>query len=235
MVKALNEYRKFGTGKLTSNVAEVGGFLRSDPSVEVPDLQLHFVVTLLDDHGRKLHLGHGYSCHVCLLRPKSRGRVGLHSANPMAAPLIDPGFLSEEEDMDRMVRGFRLMREILSAPALQAYRGKDLYSEDVETDEAIRKAIRQRADTVYHPVGTCRMGQDELAVVDAELRVHGIQGLRVVDASIMPNIVSGNTNAPTIMIGEKASDMILGLQSATTQHQAEPRTSAKGVAKAKAA
>lgn len=208
MARALREFQKFGTGKLTSNVAEAGGFLRSSDEVEVPDLQLHFVVTLLDDHGRKLHWGHGYSCHVCLLRPKSRGRVGLHSANPMAAPLIDPGFFNDEEDMEKMVRGFRLMQEILSAPALAPYRGKDLYSPAAQTDDAIRQIIRQRADTVYHPVGTCRMGQDDMAVVDETLRVRGIEGLRVVDASIMPNIVSGNTNAPTIMIGEKASDMI---------------------------
>ncbi|MDT0636382.1 choline dehydrogenase [Spectribacter hydrogenoxidans] len=209
MLRAMNDYRRYRIGKLTSNVAEAGGFLRSDPGIDVPDLQLHFVVTILDDHGRKLHAGHGYSCHVCLLRPKSRGRVGLHSANPMAAPVIDPGFLSEEEDMQKMVRGFKLMREILSAPALASYRGRDLYTADVRTDEEIREVIRQRADTVYHPIGTCRMGHDEGAVVDSELKVHGIDGLRVVDASVMPTIVSGNTNAPTIMIGEKASDMIL--------------------------
>lgn len=224
MLKALSDYRRFRTGKLTSNVAEAGGFLRSDPGANAPDLQLHFAVALLDDHGRKLHPGHGYSCHVCLLQPKSRGRVGLQSANPMAAPLIDPGFLTDEEDVERLVRGFRLMREILSAPALMPYRGRDIYAAGARTDEEIRQVLRRRADTVYHPVGTCSMGRGDAAVVDHELKVHGVDGLRVVDASVMPNIVSGNTNAPAIMIGEKASDMILGsAQSAPRRSKASRR------------
>lgn len=208
MVRAMGAYRRFRKGKLTSNVAEAGGFLRSDPSLEAPDLQLHFAVAILDDHGRKLHAGHGYSCHVCLLTPKSRGRVGLHSANPMAAPRIDPGFLSEEEDLDRLVKGFRRMQEILNAPAMAKHRGRDIHTAHVRTDEQIRAVIRQRADTVYHPVGTCRMGWDSDAVVDDQLRVHGVESLRIVDASIMPTVVRGNTNAPTIMIGEKAAEMI---------------------------
>lgn len=208
MLQALRSYRRFRTGKLTSNVAEAGGFLRSDPGLEAPDLQLHFAVAILDDHGRKIHSGHGYSCHVCLLTPKSRGRVGLHSANPMAAPRIDPAFFSDEEDLERLVKGFRLMQEILNAPAMAKHRGRDLYTAQVRTDEQIRSALRERADTVYHPVGTCRMGWDGDAVVDDALRVHGVEGLRVVDASIMPTVVRGNTNAPTIMIGEKAAEMI---------------------------
>ncbi|MHB8423792.1 MAG: GMC family oxidoreductase [Gammaproteobacteria bacterium] len=210
MLKAMGEYRKHRTGMLTSNYAEAGGFLKSDPGRAAPDFQLHFVIGIVDNHARKLHLGHGYSCHVCLLRPKSRGRVGLRSADPMAAPLIDPNFFGEEEDLDGMVRGFKLMREIMEAPALTACRGRDIYTSAIRTDMDIRNIIRRRADTVYHPVGTCKMGGDEMAVVDSALRIHGLEGLRVADASVMPTIVGGNTNAPVIMIAEKTADMILG-------------------------
>jgi choline dehydrogenase-like flavoprotein len=227
MLAALVQYWRSKTGKLTTNVAEAGGFICSGPDVQVPDLQLHFAVALLDDHGRRLHWGHGYSCHVCLLRPKSKGRVGLTSSDPLAAPLIDPRFLSEEEDVEKMVSGFKLMREILASPALSQYKGRDLYTADVRTDDEIRHAIRQRADTVYHPVGTCKMGRDAMAVVDHELKVHGIDGLRVVDASIMPQLVSGNTNAPTIMIGEVASDLIRGRRA---QAPSAPRTAVEAIA-----
>ncbi|WP_052368302.1 GMC family oxidoreductase [Algiphilus aromaticivorans] len=234
MLQALRTYRRFRTGKLTSNVAEAGGFLRSDPSLAAPDLQLHFAVAILDDHGRKLHSGHGYSCHVCLLTPKSRGRVGLHSANPMAAPRIDPAFLSEDEDLERLVKGFRRMQEILNAPAMARHRGRDIYTAHVRTDEQIRSAIRQRADTVYHPVGTCRMGRDSDAVVDEQLRVHGVAGLRVVDASIMPTVVRGNTNAPTIMIGEKAAEMIRFPDVASSRSAAVTKSAARSAPKRRA-
>jgi choline dehydrogenase-like flavoprotein len=161
------------------------------------------------DHGRKTVFGHGYSCHVCLLRPASRGSVMLASADAMQAPLIDPAFLAERDDMDRMVRGFKLMRRLLQQPALAGYRGQELpVSARAQTDEQIEQFIRNHGDTIYHPVGSCRMGNGPTDVVDARLRVHGLQGLRVVDASIMPRIVGGNTNAPTIMIAEKAADMI---------------------------
>ena len=210
MLKAIGEYRKHRTGMLTSNYAEAGGFLKSDPGSAAPDFQLHFVTGIVDNHARKLHLGHGYSCHVCLLRPKSRGCVGLRSVDPLATPLIDPNFFGEEEDLDGMVHGFKLMREIMEAPALTAYRGRDIHTGAIRTDKDIRNIIRQRADTVYHPVGTCKMGGDEMAVVDSALRIHGLEGLRVVDASVMPTIVGGNTNAPVIMIAEKTADMILG-------------------------
>jgi choline dehydrogenase-like flavoprotein len=143
------------------------------------------------------------------LRPKSRGSVRLASADPFAAPLIDPNFLAERDDLDRLVRGFKLMRGILTQPALAGCRGRELAaSAAAQTDAQIEQFIRSRADTIYHPVGTCRMGSGPLDVVDAQLRVHGLQGLRVVDASVMPDIVSGNTNAPTIMIAEKAADLI---------------------------
>lgn len=210
VLRAALEWRRSRTGFITTNYAEAGAFLCSMPGLDVPDLQLHFVVGIVDDHNRKLHLGHGYSCHVTLLRPKSRGSVTLATADPRAAPLIDPNFLGEEEDMAGMVRGFRLQHQILAAPAFDPYRGRALHPVDPADEEAVRDAIRSRADTIYHPVGTCRMGPetDPLAVVDARLRVRGIDGLRVVDASIMPTLIGGNTNAPVIMIGEKAADMI---------------------------
>ena len=209
LIGAVADWRRERKGLLTTNFAEAGGFIRSDDGVERPDLQFHFVVGKLVDHGRKTTFGHGYSCHVCLLRPKSRGRVDLASADPFAAPLIDPNFLAEREDVDRLVRGFKAMRRILSQPALAAHGARELAkSASAQSDEEIERFVRAHADTIYHPVGTCRMGSGPLDVVDAELRVHGIDGLRVVDASVMPSIVSGNTNAPTIMIAEKAADMI---------------------------
>ena len=173
--------------------------------------QLHFVVGKLVDHGRKTVLGHGYSCHVCLLRPRSRGTLRLASADPQVAPLIDPAFLQDPDDVARLVRGFRRMRELLRQPALARHGGEEsAASRDAQTDAQIEQFVRHHADTIYHPVGTCRMGPDPAqgAVVDARLRVHGVDGLRVVDASVMPSVVGGNTNAPVIMMGEKAVDMI---------------------------
>lgn len=209
LLRAVLEWRKYRTGMLTSNFAEAGGFIKSSVHEAIPDLQLHFVVGKLLDHGRKAAWGHGYSVHVCLLQPKSRGRVTLGSADALAPPLIDPAFLAETEDMQKMVGAVKLMRAILSQPALQGLGGTELeYSAQAQSDEQIAAYIRDYADTIYHPVGSCRMGSGPMDVVDAELRVHGIQGLRVVDASIMPRIVSGNTNAPVIMIAEKAADLI---------------------------
>jgi choline dehydrogenase-like flavoprotein len=210
ILRAIGEWRRTRTGMLTTNYAETGGFLRSDPSVERPDIQLHFVIGIVDDHNRRLHLGHGYSCHVCVLRPKSRGTLRLASADPFAEPLIDPNFLAEDEDLETLVRGYKITKRILDAPAFAPYRGRELYTAGARTDDEIRAIIRSRADTVYHPVGTCRMGSDENAVVDSMLRVRGLEGLRVADASVMPSVVSGNTNAPTVMIGEKAADLIRG-------------------------
>lgn len=198
---------------LTTNFAEAGGFIKSSPAERVPDLQLHFVIGKLINHGRTTTLGHGYSCHVCLLRPKSYGSVRLASANPQDLPLVDPDFLASRDDMDRLVKGFKLMRGILAQPALAQFGGRELTATAAaQTDEDIEQAIRNLADTIYHPAGSCRMGQDEMAVVDAQLRVHGLQGLRVVDASIMPHLVGGNTNAPVIMIAEKAADLIKAAQ-----------------------
>ena len=194
---------------LTTNFAESGGFIRSQPQEWRPDLQLHFVIGKLVDHGRSAVFGHGYSCHVCLLRPRSRGRLRLASADPLAAPLIDPNFLADLDDLERLRRGFKLVRELLSQPALAGLGGRErAISAAALDDAAIEAHIRQQADTIYHPVGSCRMGPGPNDVVDARLQVHGLQGLRVVDASIMPQIVSGNTNAPTIAIAEKAVDLI---------------------------
>ncbi len=209
VVQGIFEWRKHRTGMLTTNYAEAGGFIKSAPDEALPDLQLHFVIAKLVNHGRKTVFGHGYSCHVCVLRPQSRGSVQLAGKDPLAAPLIDPNFLGDRDDTDRMIRGFRIMRTILSQPALAGLGGKEsAASAGAQTDLQIEQFIRDHADTVYHPVGTCRMGNGPMDVVDAQLRVHGLQGLRVVDASIMPRVVGGNTNAPVIMIAEKAADMV---------------------------
>ena len=174
----------------------------------MPDLQLIFVVAMVDDHGRRMHLGHGFSCPVDLLRPKSRGTVGIASKDAREAPLIDPNFFDHPDDMKLLIEGVKIQMRILESKPFDAYRAKMLYSVSRHDDAAIEADIRARADTQYHPVGSCKMGSDPMAVVDAQLRVRGVQGLRVVDASIMPTVVGGNTNVPTIMIGEKASDMI---------------------------
>ncbi len=168
----------------------------------------------MDDHNRKLHFTTGMSLHVCDLRPKSRGTVRLAGPDIATAPLIDPNFLSEPEDLETLVRGAEIVQAILAKPALAPYGGRYIYGTGRDDPEALRKLIRERADTIYHPVGACRMGVDERAVVDPTLRVRGVEGLRVVDASIMPLLVSGNTQAPSAMIGEKAADMILGKMAA---------------------
>jgi choline dehydrogenase-like flavoprotein len=213
LIGATLEWRKQRTGLLTTNFAEAGGFVKSQNSELTPDLQFHFVIAKLVDHGRGTVFGHGYSCHVCLLRPMSRGSVSLASKDPMDAPLIDPNFLGVRDDVERLMRGFRIMRNVLQQPAMAKLGGKEVQaSAQATSDLAVEQFIRDYADTVYHPVGSCRMGPGELDVVDHELRVHGMEALRVVDASIMPRIVSGNTNAPTIMIAEKAADMIKAQQ-----------------------
>jgi choline dehydrogenase-like flavoprotein len=208
LIRGVGQYRRERRGPITSNFAECGGFLKTRPDLEVPDIQLHFGMSIVDNHGRTRHRGTGFSCHVCLLRPESRGTLGLNSADPLAAPRIDPNFLGEKADLEAMVEGYKTTRRLMETPALRALQTKDMFTADVKTDDDIRNILRNRVDTVYHPVGTCKMGSDALAVVDPKLKVHGMEGLRVVDASIMPTLIGGNTNAPTIMIGEKAADMI---------------------------
>ena len=209
VLKAIPQWRNTRSGMLTTNFAEAGGFVKSQASEAIPDLQLHFVVGKLIDHGRKTVFGHGYSGHVCVLRPQSRGSVTLASADPFAAPLIDPNFFDHPDDMQRLVRGFRLLRDVMNQPALAGLGGHELArSANATSDADIEQFIRAHGDTIYHPVGTCRMGNGPMDVVGADLRIRGLDGIRVVDASMMPRIIGGNTNAPTIMVAEKASDMI---------------------------
>ncbi len=209
-------------GEGTSNIAEAGGFLVSGRGrTDRPDIQMHFVPALLDDHGRNRLPGDGYTIHACALRPSSRGRISLRSSDPYQAPAIRANYLSEPEDLEMMLDCVRLSREILQQPAFKPFRGHEIFPGDDVTGRAgLIDFIRSKAESIYHPVGTCRMGSDDEAVVDPELKVRGVEGLRVIDASIMPTLVGGNTNAPTIMIAEKASDLILG-QAMTRPQEAE--------------
>ncbi len=199
-------------GVLSTNGAEAGGFVKSDPSEKIPDLQFHFSCVKIRDHSRDTRFlcGHGYSLHVCNLRPKSRGRIRLNSSNPMDHPKIEANYLSDDRDIDALIKGVKASLKILNSPAFNDVRGKQLSpSYDLASDSSIREHILGSAESIYHPVGTCKMGHDNMAVVNDRLQVHGLEGLRVVDASIMPTIVGANTNAPTIAIAEKAADMIL--------------------------
>lgn len=214
LIKHIGAWRKDGTGMIATPFAEAGAFLKSDPGVDRADIQLHFVISIVDDHARKLHLGHGYGCHVCVLRPKSRGEVFLQSSDPMAPPGIDPRYLSDPADLEVLMKGVRITRDLMSTPPLKQYMHTEMFIKGTPDDAALEGHIRSRADTIYHPVGTCKMGHDDMAVVDPDLKVHGLAGLRVVDASVMPTLTSGNTNAPTIMIAEKAADLIRGTRPA---------------------
>lgn len=207
-LKAIVQWLRHREGGLTTPYAEAGGFARTAPDVPVPDVQFHFVPALLEDHGRTKVKQHGFSCHVCVLRPESRGTVRLASPDARAAPLIDPQFLTDPRDMAVLLRGVKLMRRILEAPPLARYGGRDRHTAGIEDDARLEQIIRNRADTVYHPVGTARMGSDPDAVVDPRLRLRGVDGLYVADASVMPRLVSGNTNAPTIMIGERCAAFV---------------------------
>jgi choline dehydrogenase len=203
--------RRQGIGR--QNFLESGAFLRSRPDLDRPDLQVHTVLAIMQDHGKVQVKKDGFTFHVCQLRPESRGRVGLRSADPLADPAIFANYLSAEEDRRALREGVRMMREVARQSALKPYvKGEYAPGAEVQTDAEIDAWIRRSAETIYHPVGTCRMGADgdRMAVTDAECRVRGLQGLRVVDASVMPTLVGGNTNAPTIMIAEKVSDAIRG-------------------------
>jgi choline dehydrogenase-like flavoprotein len=207
-LRSIFEWRSKRTGTLTTPYAESGGFAKTRADVAVPDVQFHFVPAMLEDHGRESVSGAGYSIHVCVLRPHSRGTVRLASADPMAAPLIDPNFLDDDRDMQVLRDGVRLVHRIAAAPALAKHQGVDRHATPLDDDAALDHLIRSRADTVYHPVGTARMGSDDQAVCDPHLRVRGVEGLYIADASVMPRLVSGNTNAPSIMIGERCADFV---------------------------
>lgn len=213
VIKAIFRWVARRAGMFSSNAAQAGGFVHSDVADPEgpPDVQFHFIAGALQDHGRALSYGYGYTVHACQLRPKSRGYIHLQSTDPLAPPLMQPNYLHDDDDLRVMKAVYRCALKVLDAQALNDNRrGEWVPAERMRDEAAIEKDLRQRAETVYHPVGTCKMGPptDPMAVVDDRLRVYGVQGLRVVDASIMPTLIGGNTNAPTIMIAEKASDMI---------------------------
>ena len=208
MGKAFIEYRMKRTGIMTTPYAEAGGFWSSSPDVPAPDIQYHFVPAMLEDHGREKVKGHGFSCHACVLRPHSKGTVRLGGSSASDAPVIDPNFLDDDRDIAVLRKGVRQMQRIMEAPPLTDFEPTNRHPVDMSNDHALDELIRSRADTVYHPVGTCRMGADSDAVVDNHLKFRGIEGLYIADASIMPEIISGNTNAPSIMIGERAAEFI---------------------------
>jgi choline dehydrogenase len=199
------------SGPGVSNVAEAGAFVHTPfAPVERPDVQLHFVPAQLDEHGRNRLPGHGFTVHACVLRPASRGSLTLRSARPADPPRIQPRYLSDPRDLEVLLEGMRISRDIIAAAPFARFRGRELFpGEGLSTRAELEAIVRRKAETIYHPVGTCRMGSDSSAVVDSELRVQGIEGLRVADASVMPCLIGGNTNAPTVMIAEKAADMIL--------------------------
>ncbi|NUR74795.1 MAG: alanine-phosphoribitol ligase [Thermoleophilia bacterium] len=209
------QYLLYRTGPLTACVCEAGAFVHSGDEAESPDIQIHCLPAYVIDHGRKRVKGHGMTINTCNLRPKSIGSVTLRSADPLDHPLIDPNFCGDGEghDWKLSVAGFRWGRRILRS---EAFRGlikhEHMPGADVESDEDVRRYIREWSKTDYHPVGTCKMGNDELAVVDTQLRVRGLEGLRVIDASIMPRLISGNTQAPSIMVGEKGAAIVLAGQ-----------------------
>jgi len=199
------------SGPGVTNVAEAGAFVRTVLAIdERPDVQLHFVPAQLDDHGRNRLPGHGFTVHACALRPESRGRITLRSNRPDEAPVIQANYLSTDTDMDVLLEGIALSREIIHSPAFTPFRGAEVFpGEKVRSRQELEAVVRRKAETIYHPAGSCRMGNDASAVVDARLRVRGTEGLRVVDASVMPRLIGGNTNAPTIMIAEKAASAML--------------------------
>ena len=209
-VMAGARYAAFRKGPLTIAAGTSGAFFKTNPRLATPDIQIHFLPFSTDRMGEKLHSFSAFSASVCQLRPESRGSLRIKSADPAVPPEIRINYLATETDRTAFIEGFKILRQILAAPALKPYAVDEILpGSKVTSDEDILAFCRQTGSTVYHPTSTCRMGNDPLAVVDQRLRVRGIEGLRVVDASVMPDLMSGNTNAPTIMIAEKASDMIL--------------------------
>ena len=209
------------SGPLAMAPSQLGAFVKSSPDQPSANLQYHVQPLSLERFGEPLHTFPAFTASVCNLRPKSRGRVDIRSDNPDDAPLIDPNYLSHPDDLKVAADAIRLTRRIVASPALLAFRPEEyLPGQDLHTEQQLYEAAARIGTTIFHPVGTCRMGHDAQAVVDAELRVHGIPGLRVADASIMPNIVSGNTCSPTLMIGEKAAQLILATPIHTQEQDA---------------
>ena len=231
LIRSVAEGMLFGRGVATTFPYEAGAFLKTRPDLLVPDVQVHFMPAL--ESAAKLHFSkpfrkppleetHGFSMRVGPVNPESRGWIGLRSADPARAPLIQPNYLQDGADCRTTIAGIRMVRDVVAQPAFAAYRGRELAPGDaVQSDAELTAWLRANAMTTFHPVGTCRMGNDKMAVVDGRLAVRGITGLRVADASVMPIIISGNTNAPAIMIGEKAAEFILGAD--------ENRTSSEGI------
>lgn len=205
------KYMATKSGPGADNFLQAGAFLKTREGLDRPDIQLHYVNALSFAHATEIPEQDGFMVHACQLRPESKGSVGLRSTDPFDTPKIDPNYLATEEDRRVMREGLKIMRDVIGQNALKPYRGPEMSpGESVKTDEEIDTFVRQNAETIYHPVGTVRMGADERAPLDGQLRLRGVDGLRVVDASVMPTLIGGNTNAPTIMIAEKAADMILG-------------------------
>lgn len=210
-IKATMQYLFKRKGLFSSNIAEAGGFMRSSLAEHGPDIQFHFLPAVLEDHGRRSVYGYGFGVHVCCLYPKSRGEIRLQSNHPADHALIEPNYLSHPDDQKVMLEGIRKGREILASNGFSEFQSTEVSpGSEVQSDEALLEFIKEKSETIYHPIGTCKMGADDdpMAVVNAQLQVRGVAGLRVVDASVMPNLIGGNTNAPTIMIAEKAADFI---------------------------
>ncbi|MDM7860307.1 choline dehydrogenase [Alteromonas sp. ASW11-36] len=210
-IKATFQYLFKRKGIFSSNIAEAGGFMRSSLAEKGPDIQFHFLPAILEDHGRHSVIGYGFGVHVCCLYPKSRGEIRLQSSHPADHALIEPNYLSHPDDQKVMIEGIRKAREILASEGFEEFNSTEQSpGEDAQSDEELLAFIREKSETIYHPIGTCKIGakDDPMAVVDEQLRVYGVQKLRVVDASVMPSLVGGNTNAPTIMIAERAADFI---------------------------
>ena len=200
----------FGTGPLTSNLAEAGGFVHTESDASVPNLQYHFLPAYLMRHTMDNPDGHGFTLNATQLRPESRGEIRLRSGDPTADPVIDPQYCTSEPDLSVLVEGLQRCRRVLQAEPFDEYRGREVWpGRGVQSKAALADHVRETAETVYHPVGTCRMGTDADSVVDPRLRVRGVEGLRVIDASVMPQITGGNTNAPTMAIAERGADLLL--------------------------
>lgn len=205
------DFLLFKKGPLTSPIAEAVGFLKTKPDLLAPDLEFLFAPVYFLDHGFANPAGHGFSIGITLLHPKSRGSLSLRSADPLVPPAMQPNYLACAADLDRLLTGLKLARRLAQANAFDPFRGAEVWpGAGAQSDEALVDFIRAHAQTLYHPVGTSKMGHDPLSVVDSQLRVHGVHGLRVIDASVMPTIISGHTNAPTLMMAEKAADLIRG-------------------------